>query len=271
MLYCIMELAKRSLLNRWVRAPGQTLGAFVIRYLLLPVALSILLVNVGSKDPMYFNRSGLLFVYCTCVAFSSILNGAITFPTERRMVEEEIRANLYTSTAYLISQWFTLALVEDMVGCVLGSIALKYIATLDVNLGLLIACSFTISQGCNSLGYLCGLFRDLPVATGMTMMVLMPAMLGADVVVTTEQITRIPLLWVFEVISFVRYPYMIVFKSELEQGTGSAAAANVIFRNYGLDPDNRWYMPETLWPTFVCYAVLMRVVVMLVYRWFLTP
>ncbi|CUG14712.1 ABC transporter, putative [Bodo saltans] len=271
MLYCVTELTKRSLLNRWVRAPGQTLGAFVIRYLLLPVALSILLVNVGSKDPGYFNRSGLLFVYCTCSAFSSILNGAITFPTERRMVEEEIRANLYTSTSYLISQWFTLGLLEDMVGCVLGSIALKYIATLDVNLGLLIACTFTISQGCNSLGYLCGLFRDLPVATGMTMMVLMPSMLGADIVVTTEQITRIPLLWVFEVISFVRYPYMILFKSELEQGEGSAAAANVLFRSYGLDPDNRWYTPETLWPVFVCYALLMRVVVVLVYRWFLTP
>nr|ACI15906.1 hypothetical protein [Bodo saltans] len=167
MLYCIMELAKRSLLNRWVRAPGQTLGAFVIRYLLLPVALSIPLVNVGSKDPMYFNRSGLLFVYCTCVAFSSILNGAITFPTERRMVDEKIRANLYTSTAYLISQWFTLALVEDMVGCVLGSIALKYIATLDVNLGLLIACSFTISQGCNSLGYLETDTHELRVASAL--------------------------------------------------------------------------------------------------------
>jgi ABC-type multidrug transport system ATPase subunit len=271
MLYCVAELSKRSLLNRWVRAPGQTLGAFAIRYLLLPVALSILLVNVGSKDPGYFNRSGLLFVYCTCSAFSSILNGAITFPTERRMVEEEIRANLYTSTAYLISQWFTIGLLEDMIGCVLGSIALKYIATLEVNLGILIACTFTISQGCNSLGYLCGLFRDLPVATGMTMMVLMPSMLGADVVVTTEQITRIPLLWLFEVISFVRYPYMIVFKNELEQGEGSTAAANVLYRNFGLDPDNRWYTPETLWPVFVCYALLMRVVVVLVYRWFLSP
>ncbi|CUG87293.1 ABC transporter, putative [Bodo saltans] len=271
MLYTIAELSRRSLLNRWVRAPGQPLGAFAIRYLLLPVALSILLVNIGSKDPGYFNRSGLLFVYCTCIAFSAVLNGAITFPTERRMVEEEIRANLYTSTAYLISQWWTTAVIEDIVGCVLGSIALKYIATLEVNLGLLIACTFTVSQGCNSVGYLCGLFRDLPVATGMTMMALMPSMLGTGIVVTTEQFTRIPLMWVFEVISFVRYPFMILFKSELEEGTGSAAAANVVFRQFGLDPDNKWYMPETLWPVFVCYCLLMRVVVLVVYRWLLTP
>jgi ABC-type multidrug transport system ATPase subunit len=270
-LYCIAELAKRSLLNSWIRAPGQTAGAFMIRYLLLPVALAVLLVNVGSKDPQYLNRSGLLFVYSACVAFSSVLNGAITFPTQRRMVEEELHANLYTTTAYLVSQWFTAALVEDMVGCLLGSIALKYIATLEVNLGILVACTFTISQCCNAYGYICGLFRDLPVATGLTLMVLIPFMMGGDVVVTTEQVTRMPFVWFFEVISCVRYAYMILFKNELEQGTGSTAAANVIFRGYGLDPDNRWYMSETLWPVFVCYAVLMRASVIVVYRWLLSP
>ncbi|CUG87289.1 ABC transporter, putative [Bodo saltans] len=271
MVYCIAELAKRSVLNSWIRAPGQTLGAFMIRYLLLPVALAVLLVNVGSKDPQYLNRSGLLYVYSACVAFSSVLNGAITFPTERRMVEEELHANLYTTTSYLISQWFTTALLEDMVGCVLGSIALKYIATLEVNLGILVACTFTISQCCNAYGYICGLFRDLPVATGMTLMVLIPFMMGGDVIVTTEQVTRMPFVWFFEVISCVRYAYMILFHNELEQGTGSTAAANVIFRGYGLDPDNRWYMSETLWPVFVCYAVLMRASVLVVYKWLLSP
>lgn len=271
LFFCVKELTKRSFLNRWARAPRQTLVAFLIRYLLLPVALSVLLVNVGSKDPMYFNRSGLLFVYCACVSFSSMLNGAVTFPTARSMVEEEINANLYTTTAYLFSQWFTTALVEDAIGCVLGSIALKYIASLEVHLGLLMITTFTISQCCDSIGYLCGLLRDLPVASGVTVLVLMPFMIGGNVIATSEQVTRIPLLHVLEGLSSVRYSYLILFYNELQEGTGSVAMADAIFKGFGLHPDSKWYQAETLWPVFVCYAVALRIVVLLLYKRLICP
>jgi len=270
-LFCIKTLTRRSWLNRWARAPSQTLGAFIIRYLLLPVILSVLLVNIGNKDPYYFSRSGLIFVFCACLTFSSMLNGAVNFPVQRRMVEEEINANLYTTTAYLLSQWFTTALLEDAIGCVLASIALKYIASLEANLGIIIAVAFVTSQTCDSIGYLCGLFRNLPVASGLTVLILMPFMIGGNVIATTEQVTRIPLLYVLEAVSTVRYGYLIIFRSEVERSTGSEAGGAAIFHSYGLDYQPDWFKIETLWPVFLCYMVLMRFVVLVTYRIVVAP
>lgn len=270
MLFCIKELTKRTTLNRWGRAPRQTLIAFLIRYLLLPVILSILLVNVGSKDPLYFSRSGLIFVYCACMTFSSTLNGAVNFPIQRKMIEEEINANLYTTTSYLLSQWYTVALVEDIVGSVLASIAIKYIATLQANLGIIIIASFVTSQCADAIGYLCGLFRNLSVASGLTVLVLMPFMIGGNVIATTEQVTRIPLLYVLEVLSTVRYSYLIIFRSELDESQPTAVA-DMIFDQYGLNYQPKWFEVKTLWPVFVCYMVLLRFIALIVYRRLVCP
>ena len=271
-LFCMWELTKRSVLNRWVRAPVPTLVAFLIRYLLLPLCLSILLVQIGKNDTYYFNRSGLIFVYCACVTFSSMLSGAVNFPTQRKMIEEEVKANLYTTTSYLLSQWFTNAIVEDFAGCVLGSIVLKYIAHLNADLGIIIVASFVISQCCDSIGFICGLHRSLSVASGMTVLVLMPFMIGANVITTTAQVTRIPVLYFLEVVSTVRYAYLIIFWSEVKEST-DASTALAVFTSYGLrvKDQEKWSEDTTLWPVFCCYMVLLRVVTLLVYRRMICP
>ncbi len=270
-LFCTWELTKRSVLNRWVRAPVPTLIAFLIRYLLLPLSLSILLLQIGKTDPYYFNRSGLIFVYCSCVTFSSMLSGAVNFPTQRKIVEEEINANLYSTTSYLLSQWVTNTLVEDFAGCVLGSIVLKYIAHLNADLGIIIVASFVVSQCCDSIGFICGLHKSLSVASGLTVLVLMPFMIGGNVITTTAQVARIPVLYVLEVVSTVRYAYLIIFWSEVKES--NPATALQVFQLYGIRVDGqlKWSEDTTLWAVFCCYMVLLRFVTLLIYRRMICP
>ena len=99
----------------------------------------------------------------------------------------------------------------------------------------------------------------------------MNASTSTTTIATAEQVTRIPLLYVLEVLSTVRYSYLLIFRSELEVSTGSAAGADMWFHQYGLDYQKKWFEVETLWPVFIAYMVLLRIVVLVVYHGIVMP